>query len=171
MAIASAMDFRAAAKRRLPPFLFEYVDGGSYAEVTLRRNVADLEAWRCASGCCATFRSSTCRPSCSAQKCAMPFGLGPVGLSGMYARRGEVQAARAAQAAGIPFALSTVSCCSLREVAEGVDKPIWFQLYVIKDRGFMRTCWRAPPSSVARCCCSPSTCRCRARAIATSIAG
>ena len=72
------------------------------------------------------------------QKLAMPVALGPVGLSGMYARRGEVQAARAAQAAGLQFTLSTVSCCSLDEVASRTDKPIWFQLYITKDRGFTR---------------------------------
>lgn len=138
MKAASALDYRELARRRLPPFLFEYIDGGSYAEVTLRRNIADLEE--------VTLRQrvlrdvSTVSLDCAlfGQRAAMPVILGPVGLAGMNARRGEVQAAQAAASAGVPFTLSTVSACTLEEVADRSADPFWFQLYMIRDRGFMR---------------------------------
>ena len=138
MRIASAADFREAARRRLPRFLFEYIDGGSYAEVTLRRNVADLAEVALRQRVLRDVSRIDLSTEILGQKLAMPVSLGPVGLSGMYARRGEVQAARAAQAAGVQFTLSTVGCCSLDEVAAKTDKPIWFQLYITKDRGFTR---------------------------------
>lgn len=138
MKAASALDYREIARRRLPRFLFEYIDGGSYAELTLRRNVGDLES--------IALRQRVLRDvgkidlSCElfGQSMALPVALAPIGLAGMNARRGEVQAARAAEAAGVPFCLSTVSACSLSEVATATSKPIWFQLYVIRDRAFMR---------------------------------
>ena len=138
MRIASVADFREAARRRLPRFLFEYIDGGSYGEVTLRRNVADLAEVALRQRVLRDVSQIDLSTEILGQKLAMPVALGPVGLSGMYARRGEVQAARAAQAAGLQFTLSTVSCCSLDEVASQTDKPIWFQLYITKDRGFTR---------------------------------
>jgi len=138
MRIASVADFREAAKRRLPRFLFDYVDGGSYGEVTLRRNVADLAGVALRQRVLRDVSEIDLSTEILGQKLAMPVALGPVGLSGMYARRGEVQAARAAQAAGLQFTLSTVSCCSLDEVAAQTEKPIWFQLYITKDRGFTR---------------------------------
>jgi L-lactate dehydrogenase (cytochrome) len=138
MKAASALDYRELARRRLPKFLFEYIDGGSYAELTLRRNVADLES--------IALRQRVLRDvgkldlSCElfGRKLAFPVALAPIGLAGMNARRGEVQAARAAEAAGVPFCLSTVSACSLAEIQRGVSQPIWFQLYMIRDRAFMR---------------------------------
>ena len=138
MRIASAADFREAARRRLPRFLFDYIDGGSYGEVTLRRNVADLAEVALRQRVLRDVSDLDLTTELFGQKLAMPVALGPVGLSGMYARRGEVQAARAAQAAGVQFTLSTVGCCSLDEVSAKVDKPIWFQLYITKDRGFTR---------------------------------
>ena len=138
MRIASVADFREAARRRLPPFLFEYIDGGSYGEVTLRRNVADLAGVALRQRVLRDVSTIDLSTEILGQKLAMPVALGPVGLSGMYARRGEVQAARAAQAAGLQFTLSTVSCCSLDEVATQTARPIWFQLYITKDRGFTR---------------------------------
>ncbi len=138
MRIASVADFREAARRRLPRFLFDYVDGGSYAEVTLRRNVADLAEVALRQRVLRDVSDLDLSTEILGQKLALPLALGPVGLSGMYARRGEVQAARAAQAAGVQFTLSTVSCCSLDEVATQTDRPIWFQLYITKDRGFTR---------------------------------
>lgn len=135
---ASALDYRELARRRLPPFLFEYIDGGSYAEVTLRRNVADLGAvaLRQRVGC--DVSSIDLSTHLFGQDFALPIALAPVGLTGMYARRGEVQAVRAAQAAGAGFCLSTMSVCGLDEVAAAARAPFWFQLYMIKDRGFMR---------------------------------
>lgn len=135
---ASALDYRELARRRLPPFLFEYIDGGSYAEVTMRRNVEDLAAVALRQRVLRDVSNIDLTTELFGEKLAMPVSLGPIGISGMYARRGEVQAARAAHAAGVQFTLSTVSCCPLAEVAAATPRPIWFQLYVVKDRGFMR---------------------------------
>ena len=136
---ASALDYRELARRRLPPFLFEYIDGGSYAEVTLRRNIADLEAIALRQRVLCDVSDIDLSTTLFGQKFAMPVGLAPVGLTGMYARRGEVQAIRAAQEADTAFCLSTMSVCSLDEVATAASAPFWFQLYMIRDRGFMRT--------------------------------
>lgn len=135
---ASALDYRELARRRLPPFLFEYIDGGSYAEVTLKRNVADLEAIALRQRILTDVSTLDLSTELFGRQLAMPVALAPVGLAGMNARRGEVQAARAAEAAGIPFCLSTVSACPLPEVARAVGDPLWLQLYMIRDRGFMR---------------------------------
>jgi L-lactate dehydrogenase (cytochrome) len=132
---ASVGDYRALAKARLPHFLFEYLDGGSYDEVTLRRNVEDLQSIVLKQRVLRDVSSIDLSTELFGQRWAMPVGLGPVGLSGLYARRGEVQAARAAAAAEIPFTLSTLSACSIGEVARAA--PLWFQLYVVKDRGFV----------------------------------
>lgn len=138
MIIASAQDFREAARRRLPPFLFHYVDGGAYAEQTLRRNGDDLSQLALRQRVLQNLGEIDLSTRLFDQPLAMPVGLAPVGLTGMYARRGEVQAARAAERKGIPFTLSTVSVCSIQEVQSQLERPIWFQLYVLKDRGFMR---------------------------------
>jgi L-lactate dehydrogenase (cytochrome) len=135
---ASALDYRELARRRLPRFLFDYIDGGSYAEVTLRRNVADLEQIALRQRVLRDVADLDLSTELFGQKLAMPVALSPVGLSGMSAGRGEVLAARAAEAAGVPFCLSTVGVCAIQEVAAGVTKPFWFQLYMIRDRGFMR---------------------------------
>ena len=135
---ASPTDYRRLARQRLPHFLFEYIDGGSYAEVTLRHNVADLEEIALRQRVLAGSDSIELSTELFGERFAMPVGLAPVGLAGMNARRGECQAARAAQAARVPFTLSTVSACSLDEVAAAVRQPFWFQLYMIRDRGFMR---------------------------------
>jgi L-lactate dehydrogenase (cytochrome) len=138
MIISSSLDYREAARRRLPPFLFHYVDGGAYAERTLRRNVDDLAEVGLRQRVLRDMSSLDLSTELFGEKLAMPVALGPVGLTGMYARRGEVQAARAACAKGIPFTLSTVSVCPIAEVAPAMSRPLWFQLYVLKDRGFMR---------------------------------
>jgi L-lactate dehydrogenase (cytochrome) len=127
-------DFRALARRRLPHFLFEYIDGGSYAELTLRRNVSDLEAIALRQRVLRDVSAIVLKTNLLGRDWAMPVALGPIGLAGMNARRGEVQAACAAEAAGIPFSLSTVSLCPLDEVAAAVRQPFWFQLYAIRDR-------------------------------------
>jgi len=138
MKAASALDYREIARRRLPPFLFEYIDGGSYAEVTLRRNVADLEQVALRQRVLNDVSSLDLSVRLFGRELSLPIALAPIGLAGMNARRGEVQAARAAEAAGIPFCLSTVSACPLDEVAAAVSNPFWFQLYMIRDRVFMR---------------------------------
>ncbi len=134
---ASVLDYRSLAKDRLPHFLFEYLDGGSYDEITLNRSRSDLQAVALRQRVLRDVSNFDLTTSLFGQKLAMPVALGPIGLAGLFARRGEVQAARAAQAANVPFCLSTVSACPLVEVSSGVSQPIWFQLYVIRDRGFM----------------------------------
>jgi L-lactate dehydrogenase (cytochrome) len=138
MIISASTDYRAAAKRRLPPFLFHYLDGGAYAEHTLRRNVADLADIALRQRVLNNMAELSLETRLFDETLAMPVALSPVGLAGMYARRGEVQAARGADAQGIPFTLSTVSVCPIEEVAPAINRPMWFQLYVLKDRGFMR---------------------------------
>jgi L-lactate dehydrogenase (cytochrome) len=134
---ASVSDYRALAKARLPHFLFEYLDGGSYDEVTLRRNVEDLQSVALRQRVLRDVSSMDISTEVFGKRWNMPVGLGPVGLSGLYARRGEVQAAKAAAAAGIPLALSTLSACSIDEVAKGAGPGFWFQLYIVKDRDFV----------------------------------
>ena len=138
MIISASTDYRAAAERKLPPFLFHYADGGAYAEHTLRRNVADLSDIELRQRVLKNMSELDLSTELFGEKMAMPVGLAPVGLTGMFARRGEVQAAKAAAAKGIPFTLSTVSVCPIEEVAPAIDRPMWFQLYVLKDRGFMK---------------------------------
>ena len=138
MKAAAISDYRAAAQRRLPRFLFDYLDGGSYAETTLRRNVEDLQALEIRQRVLRDVSDIDLQTTLFGQSLALPVALAPVGLAGMYARRGETQAARAAEAAGIPFTLSTVGVCPIAEVAAAVTRPFWFQLYVLRDRGFMR---------------------------------
>lgn len=137
MIIASPRDFRRAAQRRLPRFLFDYVDGGALDEATLKANEADLSQILLRQRVLHAMDGVDLSTTLLGQELALPIILGPVGLSGMLARRGEVQAARAAAKAGIPYTLSTVSVCPMAEVAEASAQPIWFQLYVLKDRGFM----------------------------------
>jgi L-lactate dehydrogenase (cytochrome) len=133
---ASVSDYRALAKAQLPHFLFEYLDGGSYDEETLRHNVADLRSIALRQRVLRDVSAIDLTAELFGRRWKMPVGLGPVGLAGLYARRGEVQAARAAAAANVPFTLSTVGGCSLGEVAATGHVP-WYQLYFVKDRGFV----------------------------------
>ncbi|MEW5683852.1 MAG: L-lactate dehydrogenase [Pseudomonadota bacterium] len=137
MRAASVSDFRELARRRLPNIFFEYIDGGSYAEVTLRRNVQDLEAIALRQRVMRDMSQLDMSVQTLGQTLKMPVGLAPVGMAGMYGRRGETQAIRAATGAGVPFCLSTVGVCSIEEVAATGTAP-WFQLYMLKDRGYMR---------------------------------
>jgi L-lactate dehydrogenase (cytochrome) len=138
MIAASVLGYRELARRRLPRFLFDYIDGGSYAEVTLGRNVDDLRNIALRQRVLNDVSQIDLSTSLFGQKITLPVALAPIGLAGLNARRGEVQAARAAEKAGIPFTLSTVSACSLEEVRRGTTAPFWFQLYMTRDRGFMR---------------------------------
>lgn len=137
MIISSTTDYREAARRRLPPFLFHYIDGGAYAEETMRRNIADLHEIALRQRVLKGVGEVDLATAVFGESFKMPVALAPVGLTGMYARRGEVQAARAAASRGIPFTMSSVSVCPIEEVQPKTDRPIWFQLYVLKDRGFM----------------------------------
>lgn len=136
--ISAASDYRAAARRRLPRFLFDYIDGGAGAEETLRANRADLTAIRLRQRVLRGAADVDLSTQWFGRSSTLPLLLGPVGLTGMFARRGEAQMARAAARVGVPSVLSTVSVCSLEEVAGQSAEPIWFQLYVLKDRAFMR---------------------------------
>jgi len=133
---ATVRDYRELARRRLPRQMFDYIDGGAYEEATMRSNVGDLEKvlLRQVVMKDVSVREQSCEVL--GRQLSMPVILGPVGLAGMFARRAEVQAARAARAAGVPFVESTVSICGLEEVTEGSGTPPWFQLYVIRDRSF-----------------------------------
>ena len=142
MIISSALDYREAARRRLPPFLFHYLDGGAGAEQTLRSNVDDLQAVRLRQRVLRGSEQQDLSVSWFGRDYDLPVALAPVGLGGMYARRGEVQAVCAAGRRNIPFIQSTVSVCPLAEVAAQASQPIWFQLYVLKDRAFMRDVMR-----------------------------
>src|SRR3954454_24732262 len=133
---ATATDYWELARRRSPRQLFDYVDGGAYDELTMRANVADLQAVLLRQ---VVMRDVTVRDASVevlGQELAMPVILAPVGLGGMLARRAEVQAAKAAERAGVPFTESTVSICGIEEVAGATSTPPWFQLYVMRDRGY-----------------------------------
>src|SRR5690606_31798683 len=138
MKAACIAGYRELARRRLPHFLFEYIDGGSYAEVTLGRNVADLQEVTLRQRVMRDVSQIDLTTTLFGEELKLPLALAPIGLAGMNARRGEVQAARAAREAGVPFCLSTVSACPIEEVARGLGAPFWFQLYMIRDRAFMR---------------------------------
>ncbi|ACM38563.1 MULTISPECIES: FMN-dependent L-lactate dehydrogenase LldD [Rhizobium/Agrobacterium group] len=138
MIISSSTDYREAARRRLPPFLFHYIDGGAYSEHTMRRNIDDLADLALRQRVLKSVGTVDISTTLFDEELAMPVVLAPVGLTGMYARRGEVQAARAAEKKGIPLTLSTVSVCPIEEVQAASNRPIWFQLYVLRDRGFMK---------------------------------
>ena len=136
VAPATVLDYRELARRRLPRQLFDYVDGGAYEEATMRANVSDLKHVLLRQ---VVMRDVSVRdPAVEVlgQTLALPVILAPVGLAGMFAPRAEVQAARAAEAMGVPFVESTVSICGIEEVAEATSVPPWFQLYVMRDRGY-----------------------------------
>lgn len=138
MIISSTRDYRLAAKRRLPSFLFHYIDGGAYDEHTLARNVADLRDLALRQRVLKAVGEVDLSARLFGEDVSLPVALAPVGLTGMYARRGEVQAARAAASRGVPFTLSSVSVCPIEEVQPAMTRPMWFQLYVLRDRGFMK---------------------------------
>lgn len=138
MPTLSVSDYRRLARRRLPPFLFEYIDGGAFSEQTLRRNEEDLAGIALRQKVLNDVSTTNTATNLFGREARSPIVLAPVGLAGMNARRGEVAAAQAAAAYGVPFCLSTVSVCPLAEVAAAAPVPPWFQLYMIRDRGFMR---------------------------------
>jgi len=136
VAPASVVDYRELARRRLPRQLFDYIDGGAFAESTLSANVDDLAGIGLRQRVLRDVSSLDLATTVLGQPLSMPVVLGPVGLAGMFATRAEVQAARAAEAAGVAFCESTVSICSVEEVAAAVARPVWFQLYVMRDRSY-----------------------------------
>ena len=136
LAPASVRDYRELARRRLPRQLFDYIDGGAYEESTLRANVDDLAAIHLRQRVLRDVSELQLATTVLGQSLAMPLVLGPVGLAGMYATRAEVLAAQAAELTGIAFCESTVSICGIEEVDRATAAPFWFQLYVMRDRGY-----------------------------------
>jgi L-lactate dehydrogenase (cytochrome) len=131
-------DLRATYHRKVPRAFVDYCESGSYAEQTLRANRADLERIKLRQRILHDVSNRSTATTILGEPAALPLALAPVGLTGMQYGDGEIHACRAAQAAGIPFTLSTMSICSIEDVAGAVDKPFWFQLYVMKDRGYIR---------------------------------
>jgi L-lactate dehydrogenase (cytochrome) len=131
-------DLRQLARRRVPRAFFDYADRGSYAEETLRANREDLLRLKLRQRVLVDVSQRDLSTTIVGEPASLPLSLGPIGLCGMQRGDGEILSARAAQAAGIPFTLSTMSICSIEDVAAAVDKPFWFQLYVMRDRGFVR---------------------------------
>jgi L-lactate dehydrogenase (cytochrome) len=143
VAPATVADYRELARRRLPRQLFDYIDGGASEESTMRANLSDLESIQLRQRVMVDVSDRGTQVDVLGESLALPVILAPVGLGGMFAQRAEVQAARAAEAAGVPFVESTVSICGIEEVAAGTTRPPWFQLYVMRDRsvaeGLMET--------------------------------
>jgi L-lactate dehydrogenase (cytochrome) len=136
LAPASIDDYRELARRKLPRQIFDYVDGGAFAEVTMTANREDLRRIQFRQRVLRNVSSRSLATTVLGEEIALPVILAPVGFGGMLARRAEVQAAKAAERAGIPFCESTLSICGLEEVAAAIDRPIWFQLYVMRDRSY-----------------------------------
>jgi L-lactate dehydrogenase (cytochrome) len=132
-------DLRHRARRRVPRMFFDYAEGGSYSEATLQANRADLDRIKLRQRVLVDVSRRELGATIVGEKAALPLALAPVGLCGMQWGDGEILACRAAQAAGIPFCLSTMSICAIEDVAAAVERPFWFQLYVMKDRGFSRS--------------------------------
>lgn len=135
---ATPEDYRRIAERRLPRFLFDYVDGGANDEVTLARNSDDFRRIMPRQRVMRDVSGISTATVLVGQESAMPVALSPIGMGGMLARRAEVQAKRAADAAGVTFTLSSAAICSLEEIAAVSDRPFWFQLYMLRDRGVVR---------------------------------
>jgi L-lactate dehydrogenase (cytochrome) len=134
--ITNIADLRALAGRRVPRVLFDYVESGSYDEVTLRANLAELQAIKFRQRVLVDTTGRSMATTLLGDKAALPIGIAPTGLTGLVRGDGEILAARAAAAAGIPYCLSTMSICTIEDVAEATRKPFWFQLYVLRDRAF-----------------------------------
>jgi L-lactate dehydrogenase (cytochrome) len=132
-------DLRQLARHKVPRAFFDYAESGSYSEETLRANREDLRAIKLRQRVLADVSARDLSTTIAGEPASLPFALAPIGLTGMQRGNGEILACRAAHKAGIPFTLSTMSICSIEDVAEEVNKPFWFQLYVMRDRGFVRS--------------------------------
>jgi L-lactate dehydrogenase (cytochrome) len=134
--INSIADFREIARRRIPRAIFDYADRGSYDEITLRRNRAELDAVRLRQRVMVDVATRSLATTMAGQASTMPLGIGPTGLTGLFHADGEIHGLRAAAAAGIPFCLSTLSICSIEDLRAATQLPFWFQLYLMRDRAF-----------------------------------
>src|SRR5262245_45848033 len=132
----SIADLREAARRRVPRAIFDYADRGSYDEVTFNRNLSDLAAIQPRQRVMVDVSKQQLSTEILGEPWSMPCGIGPTGLTGLFHANGEMLGARAAQAFGVPFCLSTMSICSIEDVRGAVQKPFWFQVYLMRDRGF-----------------------------------
>jgi L-lactate dehydrogenase (cytochrome) len=130
-------DLRALHRRRAPKMFFDYCESGSYSELTFRENTADFAEIRLRQKVAVDMLGRTTESTMIGERVAMPVALAPVGMTGMQCADGEIKAARAAEAFGVPFTLSTMSICSIEDIAEHTTKPFWFQLYVMKDEEFV----------------------------------
>lgn len=135
--IACIDDLQKLAKRRVPKMFYDYADSGSWTESTYRANETDLQQIKFRQRVALDVSNRTTEMTMLGEKVTMPVGLAPTGLTGMQHADGEILAARAAAEFGVPFTLSTMSICSIEDVAENTDKPFWFQLYVMRDRDFV----------------------------------
>jgi L-lactate dehydrogenase (cytochrome) len=138
VAPVTPLDYRRLAEKRLPRFLFDYIDGGANDELTMAANISDFQKLRLRQRVMRDISSINTETTVLGEKLNMPVVLAPVGMAGLMARRGEAQGVRAAHAAGIQFTLSTVGICPLEEVKAASSRPFWFQLYMIRDRGIVR---------------------------------
>ena len=136
--ITSVADLRALARQRVPRMFYEYCDSGSWTESTYRANEADFVPIKLRQRVAVDMRNRTLKTTMAGLPVSMPVALAPTGLTGMQYADGEILAARAAEKAGVPFTLSTMSICSIEDVAENTTSPFWFQLYVMSDRDFVR---------------------------------
>src|SRR5580700_653835 len=134
--ILSIDDLRRLAQRRIPRAIFDYADGGSYDERTIRRNAADLDAMTFRQRVMVDVSKISLATTFLGARGSMPLAIGPTGLAGLFHADGEILGARAAAACGIPFCLSTMSICSIEDVRAATQQPFWFQQYLMKDRGF-----------------------------------
>ena len=130
-------DYKKQAKQRLPNFLFDYIEGGANAEQTLQANTADFKRYTLRQRVMRDVSAVDTSTTLFGESLSMPLALAPVGMAGLFARRGEVQAARAAEKNGISFTLSTVAICSSEEVQSATNQPFWFQLYMLRDRALV----------------------------------
>ena len=137
MAVVTCIaDLRERARRRIPRAIFDYANGGAYDELTLRRNRSALDALEFRQRVMVDISHLSVATTVLGEPWSMPVAIAPTGLTGLFHRDGEIHGARAAAAAGVPFTLSTMSICSIEDVAGAVDRPFWFQIYLMRDRGF-----------------------------------
>ena len=134
--ILSIDDLRALARKRIPRAIFDYAAGGAYGELTLLRNTADLDAMTFRQRVMVDVSNVSLETTLAGSPASMPLAIGPTGLAGLFHADGEILAARAAAACGIPYCMSTMSICSIEDVREATQRPFWFQQYLMRDRGF-----------------------------------
>ena len=136
-AMLTIEDLRRRARRRVPKMFFDYADSGSWTETTLRANEDDFRKIKLRQRVLVDMTDRSLASTMIGEKVSMPVALAPTGLTGMQHADGEILAAQAAEAAGVPFTLSTMSICSIEDVTGATTRPFWFQLYVMRDRGFI----------------------------------